>query len=142
MATEEKEAQHLVRPLSREQCYLCVMNLVENPPAGSPSKDRLRAEHKGFLARLENEGRIFGAGKLENSKEGEQADLGFGMFILRAASRKEAEEIAFQEPYTRGGHRTMKLIPWQRTEGDITIRVSFTNGTLTVDRRAFAITGS
>lgn len=141
MVAADKESQHMTRPLSREQCYLCVMNLVEHPPAGSPSKDILRVEHKKFLAKLENEGRIFGAGKLENASEGEQADLGFGMFILRAESRKEAESIAFQEPYTKAGHRTMKLIPWQRTEGDITIRISFTNGTMTVDRRSFEIGG-
>jgi len=141
MATAEKEAEHLTRPLSREQCYLCVMTLVAPPPASGLSKEALRSEHKKFLARLENEGRIFGAGKLENEKEGEKADLGFGMFILRAPSRKEAEAIAFQEPYTKAGHRTMKLIPWQRTEGDINIRISFTNGTMTIDSRAFAFGG-
>jgi len=137
MATTEKEAEHLTRPLAREQCYLCVMTLVPDPPKTGPSKESLRADHKRFLAGLETEGRIFGAGKLENAQEKETADLGFGMFILRAQSREEAEAIAFQEPYTRAGHRTMKLIPWQRTEGDITIRISFTNGTMTVDRRSF-----
>lgn len=142
MVPADNESQHMTRPLSREQCYLCVMNLVEHPPAGSPSKDILRVDHKKFLARLENEGRIFGAGKLENASESEQADFGFGMFILRADSRKEAEAIAFQEPYTKAGHRTMKLIPWQRTEGDITIRISFTNGTMTVDRRSFSLGGA
>lgn len=142
MTVMEKEAEHLTRPLSREQCYLCVMTLVANPPSTGPSKESLRAAHKKFLAGLENEGRIFGAGKLENAKENEQADLGFGMFILRAQSRKEAEAIAFEEPYTKAGHRTMKLIPWQRTEGDITIRVSFTNGTMTIDRRSFTLGGA
>jgi hypothetical protein len=141
MATDEKEAEHLARPLSREQCYLCVMTLVAQPPAGSPSKESLRVEHKKFLARLENERRIFGAGKLENEKDGEKADLGFGMFILRAQTRAEAERIAFQEPYTKAGHRTMKLIPWQRTEGDINIRISFTNGTMTIDSRTFSFGG-
>ena len=142
MATTTKEADHLTRPLSREQCYLCIMTLVEPPPKSGPSKDSLRAEHKKFLAGLENEGRIFGAGKLENADESETTELGYGMFILRAASRAEAERIAFQEPYTRAGHRTMKLVPWQRTEGDMTIRISFTNGTMTIDRRQFVIGGS
>ncbi|MGE5539152.1 MAG: YciI family protein [Gemmatimonas sp.] len=137
MDSAEKEAEHLTRTLNREQCYLCVMTLVADPPKTGPSKDSLRAAHKKFLAGLENEGRIFGAGKLENGRENEQSDLGFGMFILRAESRKEAEQIAFREPYTMAGHRTMKLIPWQRTEGDITIRISFTNGTMSVDRRSF-----
>ncbi|HEY4136579.1 MAG TPA: YciI family protein [Alphaproteobacteria bacterium] len=142
MSIASKDADHMTRPLSREQCYLCIMTVVPTPPAGSPSKDTLRVAHKTFLAGLENEGRIFGAGKLENAQENEQTDLGFGMFILRADSRKEAEQIAFQEPYTKAGHRTMKLIPWQRTEGDMNIRISFTNGTMTVDRRAFTIGGA
>lgn len=142
MSIAKSEADHLTRPLSREQCYLCVMTLVTPPPQGEPSKEFLRAAYKKFLAGLESEGRIFGAGKLENGQEGEQADLGFGMFILRAATRQEAEAIAFQEPYTKAGHRTMKLIPWQRTEGDMTIRISFTNGTMTVDRRNFTFGGA
>lgn len=137
----QSEAEHLTRPLGREQCYLCVMNLVEKPPKEGPSKDHLRAAHKKFLAGLEDRGLIFGAGKLCNEKEGETAELGFGMFILRANSRKEAEAIALEEPYTKAGHRTMTLIPWQRTEGDITIRISFTNGTMQVDRRDFTIGG-
>src|SRR3954471_16099669 len=137
MTMIENETEHLTRPLTREQCYLCVMTLVANPPKTGPSKESLRGAHKKFLARLENEGRIFGAGKLENGAENEQSDLGFGMFILRAQSRAEAEQIASGEPYTAAGHRTMRLIPWQRTEGDITIRISFTNGTMSVDRRSF-----
>ncbi len=141
MALTEKENQHLTRPLAREQCYLCVMNLVDPPPAGANRHD-LRAEHKKFLAKLESEGRIFGAGKLENAAEGEKASLGFGMFILRAATRKEAESIAFEEPYTKAGIRRMTLIPWQRTEGDITIRISFTNGTMQIDRRDFIFGGA
>lgn len=142
MASVAKDADHMTRPLSREQCYLCIMTLVSPPPKTGPSKDSLRAEHKMFLAGLENEGRIFGAGKLENGDEKETTELGYGMFILRAASRAEAERIAFQEPYTKAGHRTMKLVPWQRTEGDITIRISFTNGTMTIDRRDFVIGGN
>lgn len=142
MSVAEKEAEHLTRPLSREQCYLCVMNLVDPPPPGAPPRDSLRAEHKKFLARLESEGRIFGAGKLENEAEGEKADIGFGMFILRAPNRAEAERIALQEPYTKAGLRSMKLIPWQRTEGDITIRISFTNGTMRIDSREFAFGGA
>lgn len=117
------------------------MNITDPPPAGAAHQN-LRAEHKKFLAKLESEGRIFGAGKLENTEEGEKADLGFGMFILRAATRKEAESIAFQEPYTKAGIRQMTLIPWQRTEGDITIRISFTNGTMQIDRRDFVFGGT
>lgn len=141
MATAEQETRHFTRPLGREQCYLCVMNWAETPPADAPPRDSLKAAHKKFLAGLEDQGLLFGAGKLENTAEGETTEIGYGMFILRAESRAEAERIAFEEPYTKVGHRTMRLIPWQRTEGDITIRVSFTNGTLQVDRRSYGFSG-
>lgn len=53
--------------------------------------------------------------------------------ISFAAPRQKAEAIAFQEPWTKAGHRTMKLVPRQRSEGDMTIRISFANGTMTID---------
>ncbi len=61
------------------------------------------------------------------------------MFILRADSREEAESIALQEPNTKAGHRTMQVIPWQRTEGDINISINFTNGTVKIDRRSYLL---
>jgi len=36
----------------------------------------------------------------------------------------------------------MKLIPWQRTEGDINISISFTNGTVKIDRRSYLLENS
>ena len=131
--------QDVMHAMTREQCYLCVVTLVENPPADAPPAADLRRAHKEFLANLESNGLIFGTGKLENAKEEEKADPGYGMFILRAESRKEAESIAFQEPNTKAGLRTMKLIPWQRTEGDINISISFTNGTVKIDRRNYLL---
>ncbi|MFQ5682584.1 MAG: YciI family protein [Candidatus Binatia bacterium] len=136
MTEPKKDVMHAI---PREQCYLCVMSLVANPPADAPPAADLRRAHKQFLGDLEEQGRIFGAGKLENSKEKEKATLGYGMFILRAENRKEAESIAFQEPNTKAGLRTMKLIPWQRTEGDINISINFTSSTVTIDRRRFLL---
>ncbi len=129
--------QDVTRPMKREQCYLCFMTLVDNPPTDAPQAADLRRPHKEFFADLERKGRIFGAGKLENPKEKEKADLGYAMFILRAESREEAESIAFQEPNTKAGLRTMKVVPWQRTEGDINISISFTNGTVKIDRHNY-----
>ncbi len=131
--------QDVTRPLKREQCYLCVMTLVDKPPPGAPPAAELRRPHKEFLVDLERRGLLFGAGKLENSRFSEKSDFGYGMFILRAESREEAEAIAFQEPNTKAGHRTMKVIPWQRTEGDINISINFTNGTVKIDRRSYLL---
>src|ERR1043166_3996236 len=102
-------------PLKHEQCYLCFMTLVEPPPVNAPSREELRRPHKEYMARLESEGRLFGAGLLKNDKDNETTcDLGHGMFILRAETRAEAEAIASQEPNTKAGLRTVKLIPWAR----------------------------
>jgi uncharacterized protein YciI len=131
--------QDVTRPLKREQCYLCVMTLVEKPPPGAPPAAELRRAHKEWLADLERRGLLFGAGKLENPRFSEKSDFGYGMFILRADSREEAESIALQEPNTKVGHRTMQVIPWQRTEGDINISINFTNGTVKIDRRSYLL---
>jgi uncharacterized protein len=92
------------------------------------------------MARLESEGRLFGAGLLKNDKDHETtSDLGYGMFILRAETRAEAQSIAFEEPNTKAGLRTMKVVPWLRGEGDINISISFTNGTVKIDRRIYLL---
>src|SRR5581483_7735580 len=83
-AMTEQELRHHTRPLSREQCYLCIMTLVDPPPKGAVPEERLKAEHKKFLVELETKGMLFGAGKLANEKRGEKTALGHGMFILRA----------------------------------------------------------
>jgi len=64
--------QDVLHTMKREQCYLCVMTLVDNPPTGTPPAADLRRAHKQFLADLEIQGRLFGAGKLENNKEKEK----------------------------------------------------------------------
>jgi hypothetical protein len=79
-------------------------------------------------------------GTAQNDKDNENtSDLGYGMFILRAETRAEAEAIAFQEPNTNAGLRTMKVVPWARGEGDIQISISFTNGTVKIDRRTYLL---
>lgn len=132
------EPRHdVTRPMKREQCYLCLMTLVERPPAGAPLAAELRRPHKEWMADLERKGLLFGAGKLENPRFNEKSDFGYAMFILRAESREEAESIALEEPNTKAGYRTMQVIPWQRTEGDINISINFANGTVKIDRRSF-----
>jgi hypothetical protein len=74
--------QDPTHPLKHEQCYLCFTTLVEPPPVNAPSREELRRPHKEYMARLESEGRLFGAGLLKNDKEKETSDLGYGMFMV------------------------------------------------------------
>ena len=132
--------QDPTHPLKHEQCYLCFTTFVEPPPPDAPTRADVRRPHKEYMARLESEGRLFGAGLLKNDQENEtSSDLGYGMFILRAETRAEAEAIAFEEPNTKAGLRTMKVVPWLRGEGDINISISFTNGTVKIDRRSYLL---
>ena len=93
--------QDPTHPLKHEQCYLCFMTLVEPAPVNAPSREELRRPHKEYMARLESEGRLFGAGLLKNDKEKETSDLGHGMFILRAETRAEAEASHSKNPIPR-----------------------------------------
>jgi uncharacterized protein YciI len=132
--------QDPTHPLQHEQCYLCFTSWIEPPPANAPSRESVRRPHKEYMARLESEGRLFAAGLLKNDRDNETtSDLGYGMFILRAETRAEAEAIALEEPNTKAGLRTMKVVPWARGEGDINISISFTNGTVKVDRRTYLL---
>ena len=96
MAELKQDPTH---PLKHEQCYLCFTTFVEPPPTNAPSRADLRRPHKEYMARLESEGRLFGAGLLKNDKDKETtSDLGYGMFILRAESRAEAEASPSKSP--------------------------------------------
>lgn len=138
MASPNSDVPIGKRPLAREQVYLCIMTNTD-PPAGSPPRDALMNDHKEYLADLERRGLLFGAGRLFNAEEDEHTELGHGMIIIRAATRAEAEAIAFEEPFTKAGHRTMVLHPWQRNEGNVTIAIRFMDSVLEVDARTYDI---
>jgi uncharacterized protein YciI len=139
MAIQKSDVEIGKRPLAREQVYLCIMTNTDKPPPDAPPRDQLRNAHREYLADLERRGILFGAGRLVNAAEDEHTALGWGMIILRAKTRAEAEAIAFEEPYTKAGHRTMVLHPWQRNEGNVNISIRFMDSVLEVDSRTYDI---
>ena len=139
MATKKSDVEIAKRPLAREQVYLCIMTNNDSPPADAPPRDQLMNAHKEYLADLERRGLLFGAGRLINAEEEERTSLGHGMLIIRTATRAEAEAIAFEEPFTKAGHRTMVLHPWQRNEGNVNISIRFLDSVLEVDSRTYDI---
>ena len=44
---------------------------------------------------------------------GPTPDRKLGLYLIRAASRAEAEQIAGSDPFTAGGHCTFDLIEWE-----------------------------
>jgi uncharacterized protein YciI len=44
---------------------------------------------------------------------GPSPDRTLGIYLIKAASREEAERIAAGDPYTAAGHTTFELIEWE-----------------------------
>ena len=134
MATTSR--RDFTRTLLREQCYLCFMRPTDKPlPVGRTAAD-IRAEHHDYLVGLERSGVLFAAGPFVDETG---ARHGAGLIILRVRTRAEAETIAFAEPYTKLGLRTMELTPWQRNEGVLNLKLRFADGVLEVDNRTYAL---
>jgi uncharacterized protein YciI len=124
------------KTLLREQCYVCWMSPTDAlPPQGKTAAD-IRSEHFDYLLALERSGVLFAAGPFVD-ENGERH--GAGMLLIRAASRAEAEKIAFAEPYTQAGMRSMKLTPWQRNEGSLNLRIRFADGVVEIDNRSYSL---
>lgn len=84
-------------------------------------------EHKRWIVDQERSGRLLAAGPVLDD---DYRFDGHGLFILRAGSRAEAEEIADSEPFHAKGLRTYRLQPWQLNEGNLQL-------TLTLSDKAF-----
>jgi len=124
------------KTLLREQCYICWMTPTDAaPPAGKTAAD-IRTDHFAYLLELERSGVLFAAGPFVDE---DGVRHGAGMLLVRAATRVEAEAIAYAEPYTKAGMRKMTLTPWQRNEGTLNLRIRFADGVIEVDNRTYAL---
>ncbi len=125
------------KPTLREQCYVCMMALTDAPPPDEAQRAEIHAKHLDFLLDLERRGILFAAGPFIDENGVRQ---GGGMLIIRANTRAEAEQIAFAEPYTMAGMRAMTVLPWQRNEGTLQLRIRFADGVAEIDNRTYALT--
>jgi uncharacterized protein YciI len=98
----------------REQCWIINNEVVDPAPKTALSKEQLTERHHAYIHDLDTRGLLVGAGPFLDD-QGER--FGTGMIIIRAATRREAEAIANQEPYIAHGVRRLKLVPWQRIAG-------------------------
>lgn len=81
--------------------------------------------HLAYLAEIEASGHLFLAGPTVDDAG---QSTGGGFFVLRAASRAEAEAIAARDPYTTGGFRSFRVQPWRLDQGGLALNVSFSRG--------------
>jgi uncharacterized protein YciI len=102
------ESERPVYGEDHELLYLVMSRLVGDDP--SVLRTKLR-EHLAFGDELHRRGVVIDGGPLMKS-DGETS--GTGMYILRAASLADAEEIASRDPMHIAGLRVPTVSPWFR----------------------------
>ncbi len=106
------------------------MYLVVTRPVRSPQiDDKYLAAHLAHQIELERKGIMFAAGPLY--PKGSQTPEA-GMFVLRANSFEEAEEICKTDPLHAAGLRTYTIQKWRVNEGTITITVNYSDQTVKI----------
>jgi uncharacterized protein YciI len=103
--------------------------IVTTPVAPREELDKLLAEHLAHQIKLEKQGIMFGAGPLV-AEDGARAG---GLIIIRASSFAEARAIADSDPYHKNGLRTYTLTRWTVNEGSYTVRVNYSDQTMTIE---------
>ena len=136
--SETTESQDAVPPVTREQCYFCILHQNPDPPEQTKTLDDLRIEHHDYLLDLERCGILFGAGPFRDG-DGWAEGHGIGMVVIRAKDRTQAEAAAGKEPFTQAGLLVMEIVPWVRNEGMVNIQIRFADGTVEIDNRRYKL---
>jgi uncharacterized protein YciI len=105
------------------------MYLVITRPVRSPEIEKRLHEHLAHQVELERKGIMFAAGPLY--PKGSQIPEA-GMFVLRANSFEEAEEICKTDPLHAAGLRTYTIQKWRVNEGSITLKVNYSDQTVEI----------
>jgi len=72
---------------------------------------------------------LFASGPLA---DGEGPPSGAGLTILRAASAREARELAEADPFVSSGLRTFQIKEWTVMEGTMGLRINFSDQSVEV----------
>ena len=83
-------------------------------------------KHVAYQTLLEKNGIMFAAGPLASQDLTEW--LGEGLFVYRADSLDEAQELADADPLHRSGARTFSIRRWMLNEGTYSIQVFYSAG--------------
>ncbi|MGW5257690.1 YciI family protein [Streptomyces sp. NPDC004012] len=104
--------------------FLCFTEPVELSP------DEIRpylGTHKQWLVDLERSGTLFLGGPMLDKNY--KFD-GSGLFVIRADSFAEADQIVGGDPFHAHGIRKYRLVSWQVNEGSFTVRLTLSDGTV------------
>ncbi len=102
------------------------MFLVTTSPSNGlgPVMQNLK-EHLEHQVRIEKDGIMLAAGPLWDDDE--ETWHGEGVFVIRANSLAHAREIADSDPMHKSGARTYTVRPWMINEGNLTMKVTFSD---------------
>jgi uncharacterized protein len=124
MSVDERVAALTAKMLRRK------LYVVLSRPSPMPGKLKAHLpEHLEYMIGLEKRGVLFASGPLA---DGEGPATGAGLTILRAASAKEARELAEADPFVRNGLRGYELKEWTVMEGAFGLRVNFSDQSIEV----------
>ena len=114
MRGSDASLEEMLAGLANIELFAVFMRPTEafQGPLASPEGRRMLTEHLEYLFKIQGSGKLFASGPLDLDLEHIS-----GMCILHAASRKDAERIAYEEPYHQAGWRTNTVQSWQLNEG-------------------------
>jgi hypothetical protein len=103
---------------------------VLSQASATPEKLKtLLPAHLEYMIDLERRGVLFASGPLA---DGEGPPSGAGLTILRAASAREARELAEADPFVSSGLRTFQIKEWTVMEGTMGLRINFSDQSVEV----------
>jgi uncharacterized protein YciI len=95
-------------PSRKEQCFICMIRKVPNPPPIAMSAEELHVKHRAFVQSLSDRKLLLSSGPARDpsgdSHEG-------SIIILRVPSRADAERTLQQDPNIIHGQRKADIIP-------------------------------
>jgi uncharacterized protein YciI len=124
MNVDERIAE-LTQKMWRRKFYA-----VLSQASATPEKLKtLLPAHLEYMIDLERRGVLFASGPLA---DGEGPPSGAGLTILRAASAREARELAEADPLVSSGLRTFQIKEWTVMEGTMGLRINFSDQSVEV----------
>lgn len=103
---------------------------VLSKAASAPEKLKpLLPAHLEYMIGLEKRGLLFASGPLS---DGAGPPSGAGLTIIRAATAREARQLAEADPFVANGLRTFELKEWTIMEGTLGLRVNLSDQSIEV----------
>ena len=124
MNVDERIAE-LTQKMWRRKFYA-----VLSQASATPEKLKtLLPAHLEYMIDLKRRGVLVASGPLA---DGEGPPSGAGLTILRAASAREARELAEADPFVSSGLRTFQIKEWTVMEGTMGLRINFSDQSVEV----------